>query len=90
MFQPDSFLYECDAETGVATVTLNRPERLNALTFEVYDELRRQADQFVDLADLEDEICRNQAERVQRNRGGRDDAYDQDYDLQDADDMSEL
>ena len=41
MFQPESFLYECDAETGVAIVTLNRPERLNALTFEVYDELRR-------------------------------------------------
>ena len=35
-----SFLYEHDAETGVATITLNRPDRLNALTFEVYDELR--------------------------------------------------
>ena len=38
--QPDSFLYDHDADTNVATVTLNRPERLNALTFEVYDELR--------------------------------------------------
>ena len=33
-----SFLYEVDA--GIATITLNRPERLNALTFEVYKELR--------------------------------------------------
>jgi enoyl-CoA hydratase/carnithine racemase len=36
-----SFLSECDEATGVVTLTLNRPERLNALTFEVYDELRR-------------------------------------------------
>ena len=32
-------MYEHDADTSVATITLNRPERLNALTFEVYDEL---------------------------------------------------
>ena len=38
MKQPTSFLYEQD-EQGVATITLNRPERLNALTFEVYREL---------------------------------------------------
>jgi len=37
---PKSFLYERNADTGVATITLNRPERLNALTFEVYAELR--------------------------------------------------
>ncbi len=37
---PVSFRYELDEETGVATVTLDRPERLNALTFEVYRELR--------------------------------------------------
>jgi len=37
---PRSFLYASDPGTGVATVTLNRPERLNALTFEVYAELR--------------------------------------------------
>jgi enoyl-CoA hydratase/carnithine racemase len=35
-----SFLYEHDEATSVATITLNRPERLNALTFEVYEELR--------------------------------------------------
>jgi enoyl-CoA hydratase/carnithine racemase len=29
-----------DASTGVVTLTLNRPERMNALTFEIYDELR--------------------------------------------------
>jgi enoyl-CoA hydratase/carnithine racemase len=38
MNSPKSFLYELD-EAGVATITLNRPERLNALTFEVYREL---------------------------------------------------
>lgn len=38
--KPASFLYELDAASGVATLTLNRPDRLNALTFEVYDELR--------------------------------------------------
>jgi enoyl-CoA hydratase/carnithine racemase len=38
--RPKSFLYSHDEPTGVATITLNRPERLNALTFEVYAELR--------------------------------------------------
>ena len=37
MISPKSFLYEVD--DGTATITLNRPERLNALTFEVYREL---------------------------------------------------
>jgi enoyl-CoA hydratase/carnithine racemase len=37
---PKSFLYRVDSGTGVATITLNRSERLNALTFEVYAELR--------------------------------------------------
>src|SRR5216110_1261912 len=37
---PQSFLYQHDPHTGVATITLNRPERLNALTFQVYQELR--------------------------------------------------
>ena len=39
--QFESFRYELDAATGVATLTLDRPERLNALTFEVYAELRK-------------------------------------------------
>jgi enoyl-CoA hydratase/carnithine racemase len=37
-FQPAHFLWEF--ENGVATITLNRPERKNPLTFESYDELR--------------------------------------------------
>jgi enoyl-CoA hydratase/carnithine racemase len=38
--QPSAFSYQPDAATSVATITLNRPERLNALTFEVYTQLR--------------------------------------------------
>lgn len=38
MKQPTTFLYEQD-DQGIATITLNRPERLNALTFEVYRQL---------------------------------------------------
>jgi enoyl-CoA hydratase/carnithine racemase len=37
---PKTFLYDHDVASGVVTITLNRPERLNALTFEVYEELR--------------------------------------------------
>jgi len=37
---PQSFLYEHDRDTGVAVITLDRPERLNALKFETYRELR--------------------------------------------------
>ena len=42
---PRSFHYE--AADGIASITLDRPDRLNALTFEVYEELR---DLFADLA----------------------------------------
>jgi len=38
MKTPTSFLFEQDP-SGIATITLNRPDRLNALTFEVYREL---------------------------------------------------
>lgn len=37
MLSPKTFLY--DERGGVATITLNRPARLNALTFDVYREL---------------------------------------------------
>jgi len=37
-FRPDHFLWSF--ESGVATITLNRPERKNPLTFESYAELR--------------------------------------------------
>ncbi|HVJ94401.1 MAG TPA: enoyl-CoA hydratase-related protein, partial [Labilithrix sp.] len=39
MIQPKTFRYEL-SPSGVATITLSRPERLNSLTFEVYEELR--------------------------------------------------
>src|SRR5438045_686491 len=49
MNKPKSFLY--DQNDGVATITLNRPERLNAITFEVYHEL---TDFFAKLRDQKD------------------------------------
>lgn len=49
MNQPKSFLYE--QNDGIATIMLNRPERLNAITFEVYREL---TDAFAALRDEKD------------------------------------
>jgi enoyl-CoA hydratase/carnithine racemase len=49
MNTPATFQYVEDA--GIATITLDRPERLNALTFEVYAELR---DRFAALADRDE------------------------------------
>jgi enoyl-CoA hydratase/carnithine racemase len=37
--QPKLFHFEL-SKTGVATITLSRPDRLNSLTFEIYEELR--------------------------------------------------
>jgi enoyl-CoA hydratase/carnithine racemase len=48
MLEPKSFLLE--VRDGVARITLNRPERLNALTFDVYREL---TDTFAALQDEE-------------------------------------
>jgi enoyl-CoA hydratase/carnithine racemase len=48
MISPRSFKYAEDG--GVATITLSRPEKLNALTFEVYRELEQT---FLDLAHRE-------------------------------------
>jgi enoyl-CoA hydratase/carnithine racemase len=41
---PASFRYALAGDTGVATITFDRPHRLNALTFEIYDELRQTFD----------------------------------------------
>ena len=49
MNTPKSFLY--DLRDGVGTITLNRPERLNAITFEVYHEL---TDFFFELRDQQE------------------------------------
>src|ERR1700687_55392 len=49
MIKPSTFLY--DEQDRVARMTLNRPDRLNALTFEIYREL---TDTFIALRDEPD------------------------------------
>ena len=49
---PTSFLYDLATNTGVATITLNRPDRLNALTFEIYTELRNTFDELSEGKDV--------------------------------------
>ena len=52
MTNPTSFRYQHDRATGVATITLDRPDRLNALTFEIYAELRDCFDALAGEADV--------------------------------------
>jgi len=49
---PDGFRFALDGATGVATITLARPDRLNALTFAIYGELR----EVIDRAGAEDDV----------------------------------
>jgi len=59
----------------------------------VADELRRQADQFIDLADLEDKICRAPGQRQQREHAPRERRYDDesdDVEYEDSDDFEEV
>ena len=60
---PKSFLYEQDAATGVATITLNRPEARNALSPEV---AARLADAWVAVRD--DELIAPICEAIQAVR----------------------
>jgi enoyl-CoA hydratase/carnithine racemase len=48
MIAPEGFRFVLDEATGVATIALSRPDRLNALTFAIYRELREVVDQVGD------------------------------------------
>ena len=50
--EPVGFRFALDGATGVATITLARPDRLNALTFAIYGELR----EVIDRAGAEDAV----------------------------------
>jgi enoyl-CoA hydratase/carnithine racemase len=52
MRNPTSFRYLLDRASGVATMTLDRPDRMNALTFEVYAELRDTIDAIAGESDV--------------------------------------
>ena len=54
----------------------------------VADELRRQADQFIDLAELKDDIGRDPAERPDRE-GTDEEPFEVDYELEQSDDLTE-
>ena len=52
MKPPVSFHVERDASTGIAKITLDRPHRLNALTFEIYRDLKKQFDELSNTPDV--------------------------------------
>jgi hypothetical protein len=54
----------------------------------VSDDLRRQADQFIDLADLEEQICRPNSEHFPGESGGRN-APDRSYSDAESDDFAD-
>jgi len=62
VIETKSFLSHVDAQ-GVATITLNRPERINALTFEVYRELEQTFRALSHEADVRAVILRGEGPR---------------------------
>lgn len=56
----------------------------------IADELRRQADVFIDIADLEHEICRDPSERPHREDDEADGNFDPDYGDADAEEITEV
>ena len=71
------YLVECVQNKGKRVSILST---LNTRPAMVADDLRRQADQFIDLADLREEIGRDPGERNTQSDGGDDEDYfDEDY-----------